>query len=1171
MFTKNGEAIEISRIEEANSCVSTMNPEMLENFSKIATSLKKIAPKAEDFLYFSAVMMHAAEASALNDDGSTKLTKSGEPVVVGWDKNNGTWRWQTNDPSVLAYKNCNGDIFPEEELVKAYKKWIGKPLCIDHKSSSVDHVRGFIVDTYYDRNLKRVIALCALDKFNYPDLARKVSTGYSNSVSMGTAVGRAVCFDCGKVARTEADFCEHMRNKNCYGEINIDLNPLELSIVVNGADPKAHIKHIIAAANTLNSYVETKSLQLNKFAGNFSATIRSDDTSVDIKAESIEDFKKSFESACSNFEKLIEDTNNAAFNQSSGTVAMDDTVLNNTDLGLAPPVSRYASTANVEANLVSELKKVTSSIEAKLNQMKQSLDKLAMTSTKLQEGNMSGSKEINKKGYFQGAGEENEPTPGQPRYAKDPMNEKLRMDGDKQMETEDLGPVDGMHPGPASVNMSELDRKKMLARAVSEDRAMRRNAIVAMAKEALETKKAYFLGGGGENEPTPGKVKYPVDKLNSTLRDNSDKHMVGQKPFPNVGDVDKLHPSPDSADVSDEKKRKEQLHRASLKARFNKVANSDGTQNLGKSGWEVFLGDKLLLSASINELSGNRAGMLYDSFATRAFGIDLMNKIKVLGADKVRAMVKQAQANPMPEMPEMPAPEAAAPVAAPAEVPEMPEAPTAENPQESALDLSEQVRDLSSDLVESVRALSGEKAEMGAEELTQKAPVATASDLGALKALHKELNGSLTTAMKETIAELNANYKELVSIATMYSKGAVTASNKDLVNSIVEDTFKDTKTAISDGMHLMSAFVKYARGTQTIVKRAEIEDELAELSEESQAMKNTDMQPAEDMLALINETDDDLYEVTNLLEENVGEEESNEGDSELEELENLLETLDVEDEDSEESDENSAATIVTKTPQQAIDMSNKVPTDTKFEVKASFDTTTGRAAMRAKLAAEALKTNPCLQAAHPKGKVTTKLDVKPSGDLGIIENLQETHDAMMDVALAPPRVRKEAEAIHQLVSEGKLDPKDLEALVSEGLDKDAVNYYRKYFGQVDGGSEFANELVKEHTKAMMEEKLTEYQVKLARAYELAYDMVDRGMCERTRHAVSNQVSEIMKINDESFNSFKRVIASQQPMYSAGRLPQVGMIDASEFTPSSNEDNLISQLSAALSKTSKKMF
>ena len=78
---------------------------------------------------------------------------------------------------------------------------------------------------------------------------------------------------------------------------------------------------------------------------------------------------------------------------------------------------------------------------------------------------------------------------------------------------------------------------------------------------------------------------------------------------------------------------------------------------------------------------------------------------------------------------------------------------------------------------------------------------------------------------------------------------------------------------------------------------------------------------------------------------------------------------------------------------------------------------------------------------------------------------------MMEVAKAPPKVRKEAEAINNLVVTGKLDPKDLDALVAEGLDKEAVAYWKKYYGQTDGGSEFASELVKEHAKAQLEEKL----------------------------------------------------------------------------------------------------
>ena len=165
-FIKLGETLDILKIEDTASCIPIIDPRILANFTKLATSLKKIAPKAEDFLYFSAIFMHAAAAAALNDDGTPKLTIKGEPLEVGWDKSGNTWRWKTNDPSVYPYKNSNGDIFPESELIEAHKKWIGKPLCVDHKSSSVEHVRGFIVDTYYDVAQKRIVGfICCWTDF----------------------------------------------------------------------------------------------------------------------------------------------------------------------------------------------------------------------------------------------------------------------------------------------------------------------------------------------------------------------------------------------------------------------------------------------------------------------------------------------------------------------------------------------------------------------------------------------------------------------------------------------------------------------------------------------------------------------------------------------------------------------------------------------------------------------------------------------------------------------------------------------------------------------------------------------------------------------------------------------------------------------------------------------
>src|SRR5208283_1277966 len=223
---------------------------------------------------------------------------------------------------------------------------------------------------------------------------------------------------------------------------------------------------------------------------------------------------------------------------------------------------------------------------------------------------------------------------------------------------------------------------------------------------------------------------------------------------------------------------------------------------------------------------------------------------------------------------------------------------------------------------------------------------------------------------------------------------------------------------------------------------------------------------------------------------------------------------------------------------------------------ASYSSREGRAYLRAKLAADAtgkeedgeiesaekLKWSDMLEAADKHTDGQTQLDTKPSDSLGLVETLPEVNKRMLEVARMQPKVRKEAEAIQKMVAEGKLDPRDVDELVAQGLDKDAVSYWKKYFGEVDGGSEFASELVKEHVKASMESDLNTFRIKMARAYELAYEMVDRGLCPSDRAAISNQVDSIMKFNEEGFDSLKRVVARHEPSLrkEAGRIPQVGL-------------------------------
>jgi hypothetical protein len=622
------------------------------------------------------------------------------------------------------------------------------------------------------------------------------------------------------------------------------------------------------------------------------------------------------------------------------------------------------------------------------------------------------------------------------------------------------------------------------------------------------------------------------------------------------------------------------LRRASLRAKFARAWNNDGTPNLGKNAWEVYLGDKLILTASVDELSGGRSEVLHDSIATKEFGGKLLEKVKAHGVDKIRALVKSAQGAPPPAdagaaggaPPAPPADSSAPPADAGAEPAE--DAGKSGDPKAAAADLAEKVRDLSSDLVEAVRALTGEQAEMGEME---GAPAGGASapapEMGAaasfstatLNTLRKELNGALTHAMKEAVANLNDHAQELEMISSIYDKGGVVGTDPQFVGTIVEDALNEAKTAVADGFKLMTAFVKYARGTKAIVKRAEIEAELEALAEGENMTGEHDANNGEDLMSMISDTNSDLDDVKSLMaDDNDG------GLGNSDPLEML----------SMPADDDNDLMVDLKDPKAL----EKLPPGS---VTASFESKAGRQAMRAKLAADALgkeedgeiqdmshaKFSDMLQEADHLADSQTQLDVKPSDSLGKVETLPEVNKAMMDLAKAPPKVRKEAEAIHKLVSEGKLDPSDLDALVAEGLDKDAVAYYKKYWAQAEGGSEFASELVKEHVKAQLEEELNKYRVKLARSYELAYDMVDRGLCSPDRINVTAQVDEIMKFNDESFESLKRVVARHEPVLrkAAGRLPQVGVIGSGEINTAAPADDDWSQLSAAFAKTSKRMF
>ena len=240
-------------------------------------------------------------------------------------------------------------------------------------------------------------------------------------------------------------------------------------------------------------------------------------------------------------------------------------------------------------------------------------------------------------------------------------------------------------------------------------------------------------------------------------------------------------------------------------------------------------------------------------------------------------------------------------------------------------------------------------------------------------------------------------------------------------------------------------------------------------------------------------------------------------------------------------------------------------------------TTAGRKQYREKLAANVaskLKTSDLLGKAHPKGSTTL------SGIVGtkeaVVEDLESVQSKMMEAVSHEPKVKKAAESLDKLIKAGKVNASDLPTMVSHGLDKTVVDYWKKYYSQVDGGSEFAAGLTKEYTSAKSEQKKAEdeevYKAKLVKSYDLAYEMADAGLIGKDRSSIRKQAEEIVKYDDTAYKSMQRVVEhhARVSKKNSSSTVQVGVAldkqasDNNESTGSTLYDELVSVLSSSKS-------
>ncbi len=113
--------------------------------------------------------------------------------------------------------NENFDEFPADEIKKAWKTAIGKPVFVNHHNEDHKRMRGVIIDAALHEDVLPngepdtwIEALHELDAKRFPKLAEAIIAGRVNSTSMGTDVAESRCTACGNVATTPAQYCQHV-------------------------------------------------------------------------------------------------------------------------------------------------------------------------------------------------------------------------------------------------------------------------------------------------------------------------------------------------------------------------------------------------------------------------------------------------------------------------------------------------------------------------------------------------------------------------------------------------------------------------------------------------------------------------------------------------------------------------------------------------------------------------------------------------------------------------------------------------------------------------------------------------------------------------------------------------------------------------------------------------
>ena len=753
----------------------------------------------------------------------------------------------------LVVHNC--DIFPELELKKAHANWVGKPLCKDHESSSVDGIRGIILDTYYDDKMKQVVGLCALDRVNYADLAKKVETGIVRYGSMGTAVETSVCSDCLNFAKTAEQYCSHVKNRTCHGEINVGLKPIEYSLVVQPAEPGAILLRCIASLQDykkefMNYGVEDFNEMLGKLsleqAQHLNTIVKTacgdgDQCSTSDRKRIITSFLKTaglVGPVAISATPTTENTRQTSWqditrNQAEAVTEGGDGVKDYTGtdgskgvIAAASEDSKDRQNAFVDTeggpvdHATPDVKTINasrSSNNASINKSSRSLISTIMEDI-MTESQLKKRAELRRKlAYHQGGTDKGVEPSG---FKAKPFT----FNEDKHMkQTKTMGPVTGEFPGDMKI-------KEKLSRAELEERQIKRLA--------------YFQGGAAKGIEPAGYKSKPFSF-------NEDKFMKQTKTM-----------GPVTGEFPGDVKIKEKQSRAAyagpaLSTKLSWPKTAVGTINKSAALFEVFAGDKKVIAASGHEIFGNEINENWDFFTSKEYGQEVCKQIRTAGIAHVAGLLKGAQA--VDPATAVPAPVGGAMGGAPP-APPMPEMPMMG---EDAPDMgSEEQEESPKEQVEgALTEMEGkiDEVRQALDGLTGGQPVdvnvnvgdgEVEKDEGALKLSH-----NVASQLKTVLAEMNDSADELAMIAETYS-GAdrLTDANREDLDRIATASLREVSSILGKSGALVKMASALSSRLTKVAQVAYAEDSADDAEMEDNASDVVAEDEADD--TVVDEADD---------------------------------------------------------------------------------------------------------------------------------------------------------------------------------------------------------------------------------------------------------------------------------------------------------------------------